>query len=61
LPIEPEHIDRWLALFADAALETLPGLQAAQAIAKSQHMAKSFMAGLFPFQTKDGQPSRLPH
>jgi hemoglobin len=49
LALAPEHFDRWLALFAETAQATLPGVQAAQAIAKSQHMAACFKAGLFPF------------
>jgi len=61
LPIAPEHIDRWVALFAETAMETLPGLKAAQAIAKSQQMAACLKAGLFPFQEKDGHLARRSH
>jgi hemoglobin len=60
LPIEPEHFQRWLELFIEAARETLPQTQAEQAIAKASHMAQCFQSGLFPFTGKDGKPSRLP-
>lgn len=50
LPIRPEHFERWLELFAEAAASELPEPQARAAIDKAQHMAKSFMAGLFPFE-----------
>jgi hemoglobin len=51
LPIRPEHFQRWLGLFAEAAGSELPAPLATAAIDKAQHMAKSFMAGLFPFET----------
>ena len=31
-----------------------------QAIARAQHMARSFIAGIFPFADKDGKPARKP-
>lgn len=47
LPVRPEHFERWLALFREAAAEFLP-LEAAQvAIGKAEMMAASFKAGLF--------------
>ncbi|CAN1724294.1 hemoglobin [Hyphomicrobium sp. 1Nfss2.1] len=51
LPIRPEHFDRWLELFEEAAAIELPPAQAKFAIDKAHHMAKSFMAGLFPLET----------
>lgn len=51
LPIRPEHFERWLDLFAEAARAELPAEQATAALDKAQHMAKSFMAGLFPLET----------
>lgn len=51
LPITPEHFERWLGLFAEAAGSELPAPQATAAVDKAQHMAKSFMAGLFPFES----------
>ncbi|MDD5034166.1 MAG: group III truncated hemoglobin [Methylococcaceae bacterium] len=47
LPIRPEHFDRWLALFREAALEVLPATAAERAIARTEHMAESFKAGMF--------------
>jgi|SRR6516164_8168228 hemoglobin len=60
LPIELEHFTRWLALFEETALATLPPALAAKALAKANHMAESFKAGIFPFQGPDGKPSRRP-
>lgn len=58
LPIELDHFDRWLTLFHQAAEETLPAEAASRAIAKARHMTESFKAGLFPWKTTDGTPSR---
>jgi hemoglobin len=49
LSIRREHFEQWLQLFREAAAQTLPAQAAAQAIAKAEHMAESFRAGLFPF------------
>jgi hemoglobin len=49
LPIQREHFGMWLDLFRVAAKETLPEVAAKAAIAKAEHMAESFRAGLFPF------------
>lgn len=49
LPIQRQHFDQWLALFRDTAAECLPAEAAAQAVAKAEHMARAFRAGLFPF------------
>ena len=49
LPIQREHFDQWLDMFRPAALETLPHEAAVKAIARAEHMAESFRAGLFPF------------
>jgi hemoglobin len=49
LPIRPEHFDQWLALFVIAADSELPPAAAEKAKAKANHMAKSFRAGLFPY------------
>lgn len=51
LPIRPQHFERWLALFAEAANAELPAGEAQAAIEKAQLMARSFMAGLFPLET----------
>lgn len=47
LPVEPEHFERWLALFEETARATLPAEYAAKSIAKARHMAEAFKAGLF--------------
>lgn len=47
LPVKPEHFERWLALFRDAAVEFLPPEAAQVAIGKAEMMAASFKAGLF--------------
>jgi len=49
LPIERQHFDQWLSLFRETAAETLPPEAATHALARAEHMAKSFKAGLFPF------------
>ena len=49
LPIQREHFDQWLELFRQTAQETLPAEAAAHVIGRAEHMAKSFKAGLFPF------------
>lgn len=49
LPITREHFGQWLALFREAAEEILPPETAKLAIGRAEFMAKSFRAGLFPF------------
>ncbi len=60
LPVEPEHFGRWLALFSEAAKETMPEGLAAAAIARAEHMTQCFQSGLFPFKDAEGRPSRVP-
>lgn len=60
LPIELEHFGICLKLFSETANETLPPEYAEKAVAKANHMAESFRAGLFPFQDAEGKPSRCP-
>lgn len=60
LPLEPEHFPRWLELFEESARRLLPPDYADAAMARAQHMARSFMCGLFPFTGKDGRPARHP-
>ena len=60
LRFEPEAFDRWIATFESAAADTLPPQDATKAIRVARHMAESFKAGLFPFTTADGRPSRVP-
>ncbi|MEF3366433.1 group III truncated hemoglobin [Methylocystis sp. 9N] len=60
LPIEPRHIDHWLALFSDTTEAILPEPYAQTALEKARMMGESFKAGLFPFIDKEGRPSRHP-
>ena len=60
LPIEPDHFDRWLALFKVAADSTLPPDAAAEAKGKASQMIEGFRIGLYPFVGADGKPSRVP-
>jgi hemoglobin len=46
LPLDPQHFDRWLSLFAKTASEILSPKHAATAIAKSQRIAQNFKAGI---------------
>ncbi|QFY41832.1 group III truncated hemoglobin [Candidatus Methylospira mobilis] len=47
LPLRPELFESWLNLFRKTALETLPAEAAEHAIARAEHMAESFKAGMF--------------
>lgn len=62
LGLKPEHFERWLALFRQTALEVLPAAVAEHAIARTEHMASSFKAGLFSFgdwvEPRHGKPAR---
>ncbi|WP_026607222.1 group III truncated hemoglobin [Methylocapsa acidiphila] len=60
LPVEIEHFQRWLDLFEETAKATLPAELADKALAKANHMAESFKAGIFPFVDADGNPARRP-
>lgn len=46
LPLEPNHFNRWLALFAETANEVVSPAAAATIIAKSERIAHNFKAGL---------------
>jgi hemoglobin len=46
LPLEPDHFNRWLALFAETANEVMSPATAANIIAKSERIAGNFKAGL---------------
>ena len=52
LPLDPEHFERWLALFAETAHEVLPPDHAATVIAKSHRIAQNFEAGMLHQQLK---------
>jgi hemoglobin len=57
LPLRPEHFERWLALFRETARETLPAEAAERAIARAEHMAESFKAGMFHGYGTASRPS----
>jgi hemoglobin len=46
LSLDPQHFERWLALFAETAHEVLPPAHASTIIAKSQRIAENFKAGI---------------
>lgn len=46
LPLEPNHFQRWLSLFAETAKEVMPSAHADVIIAKSERIAGNFQAGL---------------
>ena len=46
LPLEPNHFNRWLELFAETARQVLPPAQATAIIAKSERIAGNFKAGI---------------
>jgi hemoglobin len=48
LELKREHFARWLAVFAEAARETLPEAHAAAAVEKAAHMSECFQGKLFP-------------
>jgi hemoglobin len=53
LPLDPDHFERWLTLFAETATEVLPPDHAANVIAKSQRIAQNFKAGIAFQQSKN--------
>jgi hemoglobin len=46
LPLEPNHFNRWLELFAETARQVLPPAHAMAMIAKSERIAGNFKAGI---------------
>jgi hemoglobin len=46
LPLDPQHFERWLSLFAETARQVLSPEHAAIAVAKSQRIAENFEAGI---------------
>lgn len=45
LSLDPQHFERWLALFSQTAHEVLPPTHAVTVIAKSHRIADNFKAG----------------
>jgi len=58
LTLQPEHFERWLTVFRETALETLPLEATHKAIAQAEHMAESFKAGMFTALPLPQGPSR---
>lgn len=56
LPLQPEHFQRWLALFAETAREVMPPGHAAIVIAKSQRIAENFQLAM-AYQREKGVPT----
>ena len=52
LPLDPDHFERWLTLFAETATEVLPPAIAATVIEKSQRIAENFKLGIAHHQSK---------
>jgi hemoglobin len=46
LKLEPQHFERWLALFRETATELLPAEKAAVFVDKSQRIAETFQRGM---------------
>lgn len=57
LTLEPEHFDRWLSHFREAAQLTLPPDYAAKAIKKAEHMMRGMRVGRYPFLPDDASES----
>ena len=52
LSLDPQHFERWLALFAETAHEVLPPAHAATVIEKSNRIAQNFQAGIAHHQSR---------
>ena len=46
LPIEPQHFDRWLALFEETAAEVCPPVAAEHFIERARRIAQSLELGV---------------
>jgi hemoglobin len=57
LPLDPDHFERWLSLFAETATEVFPPGIAATVIAKSQRIAHNFKSGIALQRTSDPPPA----
>jgi hemoglobin len=57
LPLEPNHFNRWLELFAETANEVMAPDHAAVTIAKSERIAENFKAGLAYQRSRVAQPN----
>lgn len=59
LPLDPDHFERWLALFAETATEVLPPAVAATVITKSERIAENFKLGIAHQQSKNAASKEL--
>ena len=59
LPLDPNHFERWLALFADTATEVLPPHHAEMVIMKSERIAENFKLGIAHIQSKAAAAKEL--
>ena len=57
LPLDPDHFERWLSLFAQTATEVLSPSHAASVIAKSQRIAQNFKSGIALQQSNNASQS----
>src|SRR5271168_2887484 len=53
LPLDPDHFERWLTLFAETATELLPPVIAQNVITKSERIAQNFKLGIAHQQSRD--------
>ena len=59
LPLDPDHFERWLTLFAETATEVLPHAIAVTVIDKSKRIAENFKLGIAHQKTKDAAAGPL--
>lgn len=57
LSLDPQHFERWLALFEETAIETLSPDHAATVIEKSHRIAHNFKAGIAHHRSRSTAPS----
>jgi hemoglobin len=60
LRLDPEHFERWLALFAETAPEVMSPAHAAIIIEKSHRIAHNFKAGIAHQKSKSGSNAVVP-
>jgi hemoglobin len=52
IPLDPDHFERWLSLFAQTAIEVLSPDHAEMVIMKSERIAENFKLGIAHMQSK---------
>lgn len=60
LPIDPQHFDRWLALFEQAASDVFPPAAAAHFVEKARRIADSFEIGIATQRGQIAAPRHAP-